>query len=103
MHSKLIYRGTLTCSRHTTDTNADGVAAIRQTLVDNLLRLGLMVGVYTLDERYGLRQDGDIALDDTLDHFGHREFTTTESASLQVGIDDRGLLYPTVHLQTCRF
>ena len=69
VHSKLIYRGTLTSSRHTTDTNADGVAAIRQTLVDNFLRLGLMVGVYTLDKCYGLRQYGYIALDDTLNHF----------------------------------
>ena len=62
-----------------------------------------MVRIDALDQRHGLRQDGDIALDDTLYHLGCREFTTTEAAALQVGIDDGGLLNTAVHLQACIF
>ena len=54
MDAKLVDTGGFACTRHTTDTYADAVAAIGQTLVDDLLRLGLMVGVDTLDEGDGL-------------------------------------------------
>ena len=91
----------LTRTRHTADTYTDGVAAIGQTLVDDLLRLRLVVGVDTLDKGHGLRQDGDIAFDDALHHLCRREFTAFVPP--QVGVDDRGLLDATVDLQTCIF
>ena len=59
-----------------------------------------MVGVDTLDEGHGLRQDGDIALDDALDHIADREFATTESVAFQVGIDDTLLFDATVDLES---
>ena len=67
--AELVDAGGLAGTRDTADAHTDAVATIGQTLVDDLLCLGLMVGVDTLDERYSLRQDGDIALDDTLNHF----------------------------------
>ena len=62
-----------------------------------------MVGVDTLDEGDGLREDGDIALEDAFHHLGGREFTTAEAVALQVGIDDGGLFHTAVHLQACIF
>ena len=54
MNAKLINTRRLACTRHTTDTNADAVAAIGQTLVDDLLSPCLMVGVHALDEGHRL-------------------------------------------------
>ena len=68
MHTKLVDRGTLTSARHTTDTNANGITTIRQALVDDLLRTGLMVGIHTLNQCDSLREDGYIALQDTFNH-----------------------------------
>jgi hypothetical protein len=62
-----------------------------------------MVGIYALDKRNGLRQDRNITLNDTLNHLTDRQFATTEAIALKVGVNDRGLLYPTVHLQACIF
>ena len=103
VHTELVDRGTLTCAWHTTDAYADAVAAIGQTLIDDLLGLGLMIGVDALDECHGLREDGDIALEDAFYHLTYREFVTTETTTLEVGVNDRGLLYPTVYLQACIF
>ena len=66
--AKLIDAGGLTSPWHTTDADAYTIAAIRQTFVDDLLRLGLMVGVDTLYQGHRLTEDGDVALDDTLNH-----------------------------------
>jgi hypothetical protein len=62
-----------------------------------------MVGVDALDKRDGLRQDSDIALNDTLYHLANRQFTTTEAITLKVWVNDRGLFNPTVYLQACIF
>ena len=103
VHTELVDRGTFTCAWYTTDTNADGIATIRQALVDHLLSTGLMVGIHTLNQRNSLREDGDIALEDAFYHLANREFVTTETTTLEVGVNDRGLLYPTVYLQACIF
>ena len=99
--AELVDRGALAGTWHAADTHTDGVAAIGQALVDDLLSLGLMVGVDTLDERDGLREDGDIALEDALDHIASRQLTT--AVALEVGVDDGGLFDAVVHLQTCIF
>ena len=62
-----------------------------------------MVGVDALYQRHGLRQDGDVALDDALHHLAGRELAATEAVALQVGIDDGRLLYAAIHLQACIF
>ena len=103
MDAKLIDGGTLAGSRHAADTHSHGIAAIGQTLVNDLLGTRLMVGVDTLDEGDGLGKDGNIALEDTFYHLSGGELTTTETVTVQVGVDDRGLLDTTVHLQACIF
>ena len=103
MNAKLVDTGRLACTRHATDTNAYGVAAIRQTLVDNLLRLGLMVRIDAFHQRDSLREDGDIALDDALNHLSSSKFTTTYALTSQIWIDDTRLLDATIDLQACIF
>ena len=68
MHAKLVDGGGFSSAWHTTDTHTYTVAAIRQTLVDDLLGLGLMIGVHTLDEGDSLGEHGDIALEDPFHH-----------------------------------
>lgn len=101
VNAKLVDRGTLTCAWHTTDAYADTAPTIGQTLIDDLLGLGLMIGVDALDECHGLREDGDVALDDALYQLSGRELATT--IALQVGVDNGGLLHTAVHLQACIF
>ena len=99
MNAKGIDTRRLTSTRYTADADADAIAAKGQTLVDDLLGFGLVVGVNTLYQCDGLREDGDIALDDALHHLCRCEFTTTEAVALQVGIDNRRLFNTTVDLQ----
>ena len=101
--AELIDRGGLASAWHTTDAHTHGVATIGQTLIDHFLRLSLMIGVDTLDEGHCLREDGDIALEDAFYHVGSRKLTTTDAIALQIGVDDGGLLHPTIHLQACIF
>ena len=68
VHAELIDRGGLAGTWYATDTYTDAVATIRQTLVDDLLGTGLMVGVDTLDKGDSLREHGDIALKDAFHH-----------------------------------
>ena len=103
MHAESIDAGRLACTGDAADAYADAVTAIWQTLVDNLLRLRLMVGIDALHQCHGLREDGDIALDDALHHLGGRELATAEAVAVQVGVYDGRLLYAAVHLQTCIF
>ena len=56
VHAELIDRGGLASTWN------------RQTLVDDLLGTGLMVGVDTLDKGDSLREHGDIALKDAFHH-----------------------------------
>ena len=62
-----------------------------------------MVRIHTFHQRHSLRENSDVALDDTFDHFGSGELAATDALALQVGIDDTGLLDTTVDLQTCIF
>ena len=54
MDAELVDGGGLAGTWYATDTHTDTVAAIGQTLVDDLLGTRLMIGVHTLDERDGL-------------------------------------------------
>ena len=103
MHAKLVDASRLAGARHTADAHTHRLAAVGQTLVDDLLCLGLMVGVDALHQRDGLREDGHIAFDDAFHHVGRRQFATAETVALQVGVDDGWLLHAAVHLQTCIF
>ena len=103
MNAKLINRGRLTSSRHATDTDTHTLSAIGQTLIDYLLRLSLMVGIHTLYQRHRLRENRHVTLYDTLNHFADTQLTPAETVTLQVRIDDRGLLHPTIHLQASIF
>ena len=99
MDTELIDTRGLSGSRDTGDAHTDAVATVGQTLVDHLLRLRLMVRIDTLDERYRLRENGHIALDDTFDHLRNRQFTSAETFPVEVGVDYCGLLYPTIDLE----
>ena len=66
--AELVDGGGLTGTWYATDTHTDTVAAIGQTLVDDLLGTRLMIGVHTLDEGDCLREHGDIALEDAFHH-----------------------------------
>jgi hypothetical protein len=61
-----------------------------------------MVWVHTLYQGHSLTEDSDIALDDTLNHLGSRQLTTTETASLQIGINDRRLFHTAIYLKACK-
>ena len=54
MHAELVDGGRFTGTWYATDTHTDTVAAIGQTLVDDLLGTHLVVGIHTLDEGDGL-------------------------------------------------
>ena len=54
MYAELIDGGGLAGTWYATDTHTDTVAAIGQTLVNDLLSARLVVGVHTLNERDGL-------------------------------------------------
>ena len=88
MDAKLINAGTFSGTRHTADTDAHGVAAVRQAFVDDFLSLGVMIRVNALHQGDGLREDGDVTFDDTLHHLRSRIFTTAEMPTLQVGVND---------------
>ena len=103
MDAELVNAGRFAGSWYTADAHTDAIAAIGQTLVDNLLSFLLMLRMDTLYQRHRLRQNGDVALDDALHHFGNRQLVATEAVALQIGVDDRGLLYATVDLQSCIF
>ena len=85
MNAKLINRGRLTRSRH------------------NLLRLSLMVGIHTLYQRHRLRENRHVTFHDTLNHLADAQLTPAETVTLQVRVDDRRLLYPTIHQQASIF
>ena len=97
--AELVDAGRFAGTGHAADAHTDAASAVGQALIDDLLGTGLVVGVDTLDEGDGLREDGDVALEDALDHLPDREVVTAEAAALQVGIDDRRLLNAAVHLQ----
>ncbi len=103
MDTKLVDTRRLAGTWYTADANANAIAAKGQTLVDDLLGLGLMVGVDTLNQCDGLRENGHVALRDAFDHLGGRQFTTTEAIALQIRVDDRGLFNATIDLQSSIF
>ena len=103
MYAKSINTGRLARTRDTADAHADAVTTVGQALVDNLLSLCLVVGIDTLDQRHGLRQDGDIALDNALHHLCSAEFTPTEAVTLHIRVNDGRLFYTAVDLQACIF
>ena len=93
-----IYAGALACAGHAADAYADGGAGVGQALLDDFLRHGLVFGPDALHQGDGLAEDGDIALDDAVHVFGHREFALL-APMLQVRIDGRGLLYACIDHQ----
>ena len=97
--AELVDAGRLACAGYAADADAHGVATVGQTLVDDLLSLLLVVGIDALDQRDGLRENGDVALDDAFHHFCRGQLSATDALALQVGIDNTGLLYATVDLQ----
>ena len=54
MDAELVDTRRLACARYTTDTHPHATSTVGQTTVDDLLCLGLVVGVDTLDESDGL-------------------------------------------------
>ena len=99
--AELVDTRTLASARHTTDAHTNAVATVGQTLVDDLLCSCLVVGIDTLDEGDGLREDGDVTLEDALYHLSNGEFPTAHT--LEVWVHDRWLVHTTVHLQACIF
>ena len=99
--AELVDTRRLACARHATDAHTDAVAAVRQTLVDDLLGTRLVVRVDALDEGDGLREDGDVALEDTFYHLSHGEFPA--ACTLEIWVHDRWLDDTAVHLQACIF
>ena len=79
MDAKLVDTRSLASTRHATDTDAHAIATIGQTARNHLLGTLLMIRVHTLNEGHGLREDGDVALDDTLDHLTDGQLATTEA------------------------
>ena len=103
MYAKGINAGRLASAWNTADTHTDAITAVGQALVDDLLSLGLVVGIDALNQRHGLRQDGDIAFDNAFHHLCCAEFTPTEAIALHIRINDGRLFYAAVDLQACIF
>ena len=61
--------GRLAGSGDSCDADADGFSGVGQTAFDDLLRLGVVGRVGGFDERDGLRKDGDLTGEDSLDIF----------------------------------
>ena len=62
-------RGTLARSGHTCDTHAARIAGIWQTLLDHLLRNGVVIGRKALYHCYGTSESGDVPFENTFDKF----------------------------------
>ena len=54
---------------HARDAHADGVAAVRQAVFDDLLGQLAIGGASAFDQRDGLGQDGAVAAEDAVDVF----------------------------------
>ena len=61
--------GRLAGSGDSCDADADGFSGVGQTAFDDLLRLGVVGRIGGFDERDGLRKDGDLTGEDSLDIF----------------------------------
>ena len=61
-----------------------------------------MVRIDAFDEGHCLREDSDVALENTLHHIGDGELTTVEPMAFQIRIDDGGLFHASVDLQACK-
>ena len=103
MDAKFVDAGTLASTGHTADADADALAAIGQALLNDFLSDALVVGIGALYEGYGLSEDGRIALEDAFHVVGGGQLATGKTASLQVGIDDGGLLHAAVYDQSLVF
>ncbi len=99
MHAELVDAGRLACPRHAADADAHRATAVGQAAVDDLLGLLLVGGVDALDERDGLREDGDVATRNAFDHLADRQFTAAHALPAQVGINDCWLLDAAIDLQ----
>ena len=100
VNAKLVDAGRLAGAGHAADAHAHALAAVGQTARYHLLRLLLVGGVDTLYEGDGLREHGDVALQDAFYHLAGAELTTAVAVALQIGVDDRRLLHAAIHLQT---
>lgn len=93
MHAKLVDRGALSCTGHTADAYAQRLATIGKTLLDNLLRLLLVVGIDTLYQCYGLTKHRNVAFKDAFNHLIDGVFVALIASALQIRINCRRLLY----------
>ena len=73
-------------ARDARDADADRSARMGQTAFDDLLRLLIVVGIAALDERDGLRENGDVAPEDACDILLGGETSSFRFA--EVRIDD---------------
>ena len=64
---------TLSCTRHTADSDSNRIAGIRQAFLNHFLSYGLVFGFHTLHQCHGLTKHGDIALDNAFHIFAHRK------------------------------
>ena len=103
MNAELVYAGALAGSRNAADADADTVAGVGETLLDDFLRYDLVLGNGALDQRNGLSQNGDVALQDALHIVVGRETASHETVAVEVRIDDRDRTHAAVHGQACIF
>ena len=86
MQAERVDAGALACAGHSADAYTYRGSRIREALLYDLLRHGLMFGLDALHQSDCLAQDGDIALHDSVHVLADRELAFL-GLPLEVGID----------------
>ena len=78
MQAEHINRSALSCTRHTADADTHGFSGIRQTLLNDLLGYGLMLGLGTFHQSHRLTKHRHITLHNAINILIHRKFAATD-------------------------
>ena len=87
VNAEFVYAGALAGSWDAADADSDAFSCVWQTLFDDFLRYGLMLGYGAFDECHGLPQYGDVTFQDAFHVVVCGEMPTCESLSVEVWID----------------
>ena len=97
VHTECIDRRTFTGSRHSGDTDADGLAGMRQAFLNDFL-CNLLVFIFgAFHQCHSLAEDRYVSFQDSFHKLGRRIFFALNS-SFQIRIDCRYVSYSLVYL-----
>ncbi len=100
METEHINRRTLAGSGHSGDADAARPPRMRQTLLDHLLRYGLMIGAQALNQCHRAAQHCHIALENTFDKLRCSRQRLALGTFVEIGVDRRRLSHSAVDRQS---